>query len=119
MADTQYDRSTQDLGNIVNLGHINVCITDQHLATHYYVTGLGLTRDPFLNTSARLMWINVGTGPVHLPLGQARGGGGGPGCGGPGSPRAARPSGAGAQAAGGDQVRFPREQRLRRDRLPL
>src|SRR3981189_229083 len=70
MADKQYDRSTQDLGNIVNLGHVNVCITDQHLATHYYVTGLGLTRDPFLNTGARLMWINVGTAQFHLPNGQ-------------------------------------------------
>ena len=70
MADTQYDRSTQDLGNIVNLGHVNVCITDQHLATHYYVTGLGLTRDPFLNTGARLMWINVGMSQFHLPNGQ-------------------------------------------------
>jgi hypothetical protein len=70
MADKQYDRSAQDLGNIVNLGHVNVCITDQHLATHYYVTGLGLTRDPFLNTGARLMWINIGTGQFHLPNGQ-------------------------------------------------
>ncbi len=70
MADKQYDRSTQDLGNIVNLGHVNVCITDQHWATHYYVTGLGLTRDPFLNTGARLMWINVGTAQFHLPMGQ-------------------------------------------------
>ncbi len=61
---------TQDLGNIVNLGHVNVCITDQHLATHYYVTGLGLTRDPFLNTSARLMWVNVGMSQFHLPMGQ-------------------------------------------------
>src|SRR6516225_7586745 len=40
MADKQYDRSAQDLGNIVNLGHVNVCISDQHLATHYCVTGL-------------------------------------------------------------------------------
>ncbi|MEA2915877.1 MAG: hypothetical protein QOJ15_7958, partial [Bradyrhizobium sp.] len=70
MADKQYDRSTQDLGNIVNLGHVNVCITDQHLATHYYVTGLGLTRDPFLNTGARLMWINVGMAQFHLPTGE-------------------------------------------------
>ena len=70
MADKQYDRSTQDLGNIVNLGHVNVCITDQHLATHYYVTGLGLTRDPFLNTGARLMWVNVGMSQFHLPMGQ-------------------------------------------------
>jgi hypothetical protein len=70
MADRQYDRTTQDLGNIVNLGHINVRITDQHWATHYYVTGLGLTRDPFLNTGARLMWVNVGMGQFHLPTGE-------------------------------------------------
>ena len=35
MADKHYDRSTQDLGNIVNLGHVNVCISDQHLATRH------------------------------------------------------------------------------------
>ena len=44
MPDKQFDRSTQDLGNIVNLGHVNVCISDQRLATSYYITGLGLTR---------------------------------------------------------------------------
>ena len=70
MAEKQYDRAAQDLGNIVNIGHVNVCITDQHLATHYYVTGLGLTRDPFLNTGARLMWINVGMAQFHLPMGE-------------------------------------------------
>jgi len=64
-----YDRAAQDLGNIVNLGHVNVCIDDQHVATHYYVTGLGLTRDPFLNTGARNMWINVGMSQFHLPIG--------------------------------------------------
>ena len=69
MAGNEYDRTSQDLGNIVNLGHVNVRITDQHLATHYYVTGLGLTRDPFLNTGARLMWINVGMSQFHLPTG--------------------------------------------------
>ena len=70
MAGTQYDRTSQDLGNIVNLGHVNVRITDQHLATHYYITGLGLTRDPFLNTGARLMWVNVGRSQFHLPTGE-------------------------------------------------
>jgi hypothetical protein len=70
MPDKEYERSTQDLGNIVNLGHVNVRITDQHLATDYYVTALGLTRDPFLNTGARLMWINVGMGQFHLPTGE-------------------------------------------------
>ena len=70
MTDKQFDRSTQDLGNIVNLGHVNVCISDQHLATHYYITGLGLTRDPFLNTGAGNMWVNVGVSQFHLPIGQ-------------------------------------------------
>jgi hypothetical protein len=65
----QYDRAAQDLGNIVNLGHVNVSISDQHIATHYYVSGLGLTRDPFLNTGAGNMWINVGMSQFHLPTG--------------------------------------------------
>jgi hypothetical protein len=69
MQKERYDRAAQDLGNIVNLGHVNVCIDDQHVATHYYVTGLGLTRDPFLNTGARNMWINVGMSQFHLPMG--------------------------------------------------
>jgi hypothetical protein len=70
MTDKEYDRTTQDLGNIVGLGHINVRITDQQWATHYYVTGLGLTRDPFLNTGARVMWVNVGMSQFHLPAGE-------------------------------------------------
>lgn len=69
MLEKHYDRAAQDIGNIVNLGHVNVCIDDQHAATHYYVTGLGLTRDPFLNTGAGNMWINVGMSQFHLPMG--------------------------------------------------
>jgi len=69
MLERHYDRAAQDIGNIVNLGHVNVSISDQHLATHFYVTGLGLTRDPFLNTGARNMWINVGMSQFHLPMG--------------------------------------------------
>jgi catechol-2,3-dioxygenase len=65
-----YDRSQQDLGNIVNLGHVNVNITDQRLATEYYITALGLTRDPFLNTGVRNMWVNVGMSQFHLPAGE-------------------------------------------------
>jgi hypothetical protein len=70
MSPQHYDRAAQDMGNIIGIGHVNTCITDQHLATHYYVTGLGLTRDPFLNTGAGNMWINVGMSPFHLPMGQ-------------------------------------------------
>jgi hypothetical protein len=70
MPTQNYDRTAQDTGNIVNLGHVNVCISDQHLATHFYVTGLGLTRDPFLNTGAGNMWINAGMSQFHLPMGK-------------------------------------------------
>jgi hypothetical protein len=69
MQSQHYDRAAQDIGNVVNLGHVNVCISDQHIATHYYVTGLGLTRDPYLNTGAGNMWINVGMSQFHLPMG--------------------------------------------------
>jgi len=64
-----YDRAAQDIGNIAGIGHVNVCITDQHLATNFYVTGLGYTRDPFLNTGSSNMWINVGMSQFHLPMG--------------------------------------------------
>jgi catechol-2,3-dioxygenase len=70
MLEKKYDRAAQDIGNIVGIGHVNVCITDQRLATHYYVTGLGYTRDPFLNTGAGNMWINVGMSQFHLPMGE-------------------------------------------------
>ncbi len=70
MPEKHYDRAAQDLGNIVGIGHVNVCITDQHLATNFYVTGLGYTRDPFLNTGAGNMWINVGMSQFHLPMGK-------------------------------------------------
>jgi hypothetical protein len=69
MHNKRFDRAAQNIGNIVNLGHVNVCIDDQHVATRYYVTGLGLTRDPFLNTGAGNMWINVGMSQFHLPMG--------------------------------------------------
>ena len=69
MLEKHYDRAAQDIGNIVNIGHVNVCITDQHLATHYYVSALGLTRDPYLMTGAGNMWINVGMSQFHLPMG--------------------------------------------------
>jgi hypothetical protein len=69
MPEKHFDRAAQDMSNIVNLGHVNVCISDQHLATHYYISGLGYTRDPFLNTGAGLMWVNVGMSQFHLPTG--------------------------------------------------
>src|SRR5258705_8449963 len=64
-----YDRSAEDLGNAIHFEHVNVTIPDQRLATLFYVTGLGLTRDPYLNVSDNNMWINVGPSPFHLPTG--------------------------------------------------
>jgi hypothetical protein len=67
MATTTFDRTRQDLGNIVLLEHVNVCITDQRLATIFYISGLGLTRDPYLVTGVENMWVNVGRHQFHLP----------------------------------------------------
>ena len=60
----QYDRSAEDLGNIVGLEHVNLLVPDQGLATLFYISGLGLTRDPYLMTSVDNMWVNVGQQPV-------------------------------------------------------
>jgi hypothetical protein len=63
----QYDRTRQDLGNIVLLEHVNVTIPDQRLATIFYLSGLGLTRDPYLMAGIENMWVNVGRTQFHLP----------------------------------------------------
>jgi hypothetical protein len=55
-----YDRSADDLGNIVNLGHVNFHIPDQSVATLFYIEGLGLTRDPYMMSGVDNMWVNVG-----------------------------------------------------------
>jgi hypothetical protein len=64
---TSYDRARQDLGNIVLLEHVNVTIPDQRLATVFYLSGLGLTRDPYLMAGIENMWVNVGRSQIHLP----------------------------------------------------
>jgi hypothetical protein len=63
----KFDRAEEDLGNIVALEHINVTIPDQRLSTLFYITGLGLTRDPYLVTGVVNMWANVGRSQFHLP----------------------------------------------------
>jgi hypothetical protein len=64
-----YDRKAEDLGNITGLEHVNLQIPDQSLATLFYIQGLGLTRDPYMNTGLANMWINVGKSQFHLPTG--------------------------------------------------
>ncbi|QGZ65368.1 VOC family protein [Paraburkholderia acidisoli] len=60
----------EDVGNLVLLEHVNLTIPDQRLATAFYVSALGLTRDPFLMTGVTNMWINIGRSQVHLPHGR-------------------------------------------------
>ncbi len=65
-----FDRAAEDLGNSIHLEHVNVQVPDQHLAALFYVSGLGLTRDPYLMVSDDNMWVNVGRSQFHLPSGE-------------------------------------------------
>jgi len=67
MSESKYDRGSQDIGNIIGLEHLNVTVPDQGLAALFYVTGLGLTRDPYIDFGSFNMWINVGSQQFHLP----------------------------------------------------
>ena len=62
-----FDRRAGDLGNIVELGHVNLGVPDQGLATDFYISALGLTRDPFMMTGTDNMWANAGRTQFHLP----------------------------------------------------
>lgn len=53
--------------NIAFLEHINLTQPDQRLATAFYVSALGLTRDPYLMVGPDNMWINAGQSQIHLP----------------------------------------------------
>jgi len=66
------DRTAEDLGNIVHLEHVNTAVPDQRIATIFYVSGLGLTRDPYLMTGVDNMWANVGRSQFHLPTGKVQ-----------------------------------------------
>ena len=62
-----FNRRREDIGNVIALEHINLCVPDQQLATLFYISGLGLTRDPYLVTSVANMWVNIGRNQFHLP----------------------------------------------------
>jgi len=74
MADSAevYDRSAEDVGNIQMLEHVNVTVPDQGLAAMFYVTGLGFTRDPYIDFGTFNMWINLGEQQFHLPQAPAQ-----------------------------------------------
>lgn len=61
------DYVEEDVGNIVSLEHINLQVPDQAMATAFYIVGLGLTRDPYLNVGLGNMWANMGEQQFHLP----------------------------------------------------
>ncbi len=67
MAKRDFDRSEEDFGNVLNMEHINLTVPDQQVAALFYVTGLGFTRDPYIDFGTFNMWINVGEQQFHLP----------------------------------------------------
>ena len=62
-----FDRAAEDIGNILNMEHINLTVPDQGVGALFYVTGLGFTRDPFVDFGTFNMWINCGEQQFHLP----------------------------------------------------
>ena len=67
-----FDRSAEDIANIVHFEHLNLTIPDALLATQFYVGALGLTRDPYMMTGTDNMWVNAGATQFHLPQGKAQ-----------------------------------------------
>src|SRR3954467_6797080 len=63
----QYDRTSEDIGNIVHLEHFNCVIDDQRLAVLFYVVGLGATRDPYIFPGMENIWLNFARTQVHMP----------------------------------------------------
>lgn len=64
-----FDRSDEDVGNSVLLEHVNLSVPDHRLATLFYISILGLTRDPWLVTGVDNLWVNTGRTQFHLPIG--------------------------------------------------
>ena len=67
VVEATFDRSVQDVGNILMMEHVNVLVPDQRLAQIFYISGLGLTRDPYMMVGQDNMWANAGKQQFHLP----------------------------------------------------
>ena len=67
-----FDRSEENIGNVLSMQHINLCVPDLYLATIFYVTGLGLTRDPYVDFGGPIMWVNAGEQQFHLLQNEAQ-----------------------------------------------
>lgn len=70
MPKRQFDRSAVDVGNIIAMEHVNVTVPDQALATFFYVSVLGFTRDPYMDWGSYNVWVNAGRQQFHLPTGK-------------------------------------------------
>ncbi len=57
----------EDVGNIIQLEHVNFCQPDQPKAIAFYIVGMGFTRDPYMTVGLENMWVNVGENQFHLP----------------------------------------------------
>ncbi|MCP3989916.1 MAG: hypothetical protein GY724_12630 [Actinomycetia bacterium] len=75
MADTQldptpdYDRSSQDVGNVLSMEHVNLAVTDRDVADRFYISGLGFTHDPYIDLGIfGTTWANLGSQQMHLML---------------------------------------------------
>lgn len=66
-----FNRATEDVGNIVEFGHVNLRVANQQQAIIFYAMGLGLTRDPYQRVGIENAWMNVGSSQFHLPTGRA------------------------------------------------
>jgi len=66
----KFDRTQEDMTNVVGLEHMNLTVPDQRIATLFYITGMGFTRDPYLVTGVVNMWVNIGRNQYHLPIGE-------------------------------------------------
>ena len=68
----QFDRNEENIGNVLNMEHINLTVPDQQVAALFYVTGLGFTRDPYIDFGTFNMWVNTGEQQFHLPKSTAQ-----------------------------------------------
>src|SRR5919205_89283 len=60
-------RTSEDVGNLIALEHVNVTQPEQPKAMLFYLVGMGFTRDPYMNVGLNNIWVNVGEQQFHLP----------------------------------------------------
>ena len=59
---SKFDRSAEDVGNILALEHLNLTVPEPRDCARFYVSGLGFTRDPYMDFGVlnfNNMWVNV------------------------------------------------------------